>query len=108
MDHLGPLESNNKNYKHIFAVIDAFTKFVWLYPVKTTSTKEVIDKLTLQQTNFGNPKNIVSDRGTAFTSKDFQKFCEENNINHHLITTGLPRANGQVERLNSSDNIRSF
>jgi len=49
IDHLGPLESTSKNYKHILAVIDSFTKFVWLYPVKSTNTKEVIEKLELQK-----------------------------------------------------------
>uniref|UniRef100_A0A0A1WPY8 RNA-directed DNA polymerase n=1 Tax=Zeugodacus cucurbitae TaxID=28588 RepID=A0A0A1WPY8_ZEUCU len=27
IDFLGPLESTNKNYKHILAVVDSFTKF---------------------------------------------------------------------------------
>lgn len=101
IDHLGPLESTNKNYKHILAVIDSFTKFVWLYPTKSTTTKEVIAKLEIQRKNFGNPVNIISDRGTAFTSAEFQEYCDHHNITHHTITTGLPRANGQVERINS-------
>lgn len=101
IDHLGPLESTNKNYNHILAVIDAFTKFVWLYPTKSTSTKEVIAKLETQKKNFGNPTNIISDRGTAFTSQAFDEYCKENDIKHFKITTGLPRANGQIERINS-------
>ncbi|GFW30492.1 transposon Tf2-6 polyprotein [Trichonephila clavipes] len=40
IDHLGPLATSSKNYKFILAVIDSFTKFVWLYPTKTTSTSE--------------------------------------------------------------------
>lgn len=101
IDHLGPLESTNKNYKHILSVIDAFTKFVWLYPCKSTSANEVISKLRLQSFVFGNPTMIISDKGPAFTSKEFQDYCDEENIKHSPITTGLPRANGQVERLNS-------
>lgn len=31
IDHLGPLPSTRKNYKYIFVVVDAFTKFLWLY-----------------------------------------------------------------------------
>jgi len=41
----------------------------------------------------------VSDRGTAFTSLAFEKYCESHNIQHLLIATGVPRGNGQVERL---------
>ena len=45
VDFLGPLESTNKNYNHIFAVNDSFTKFCWLYPTKSTTTRDAISKL---------------------------------------------------------------
>ena len=31
LDHLGPLDSINKNYNHISVVVDSFTKLIWLY-----------------------------------------------------------------------------
>lgn len=102
VDFLGPLESTCKQYKHIFAVIDAFSKFCWLCPTKSTSAREVISKLELQSAVFGNPFQIISDRGSAFTSDDFKTYCETENIIHCKVTTGLPRANGQGERLNST------
>ncbi|GFU36130.1 retrovirus-related Pol polyprotein from transposon 297 [Trichonephila clavipes] len=100
IDHLGPLATSSKNYKFILAVIDSFTKFVWLYPTKTTSTSEVIKKLDIQKTTFGNPCFLITDRGTTFTSDEFHSYCSEQNITLHHITTGLPRANGQVEHIN--------
>nr|XP_012217679.1 PREDICTED: uncharacterized protein LOC105669359 [Linepithema humile] len=100
IDHLDPLESTSKKYKHILVVIDSFTKFTWLYPTKSTTSQEVIKKLKLQQQIFGNPACIISDRGTAFSSKEFQDYCENERIKHILITTGLPRANRQVEKIN--------
>ncbi|GFT35437.1 hypothetical protein TNCV_922551 [Trichonephila clavipes] len=81
-------------------VIDSFTIFVWLYPTKTTSTSEVIKKLDIQKTTFGNPRFLITDRGTTFTSDEFHTYCSEQKITLHHITTGLPRANGQVERIN--------
>ncbi|GFX54439.1 transposon Tf2-6 polyprotein [Trichonephila clavipes] len=100
IDHLGPLATSSKNYKFNLAVIDSFTKFVWLYPTKTASTSEVIKKLDIQKTTFGNPRFLIPDRGTTFTSDEFYTFCSEQKITLHHITTGLPRANGQVERIN--------
>ena len=50
---------------------------------------------------FGNPLRIVSDRGAAFTSKDFEEYCADQNIEHIKITTGAPKGNGQVERMHS-------
>ncbi|GFS56360.1 retrovirus-related Pol polyprotein from transposon 17.6 [Trichonephila clavipes] len=35
----------------------------------------------------------------AFTSKLFNDYCDEENIQHLQIATGVPRGNGQVERI---------
>ncbi|KAG5308161.1 TF26 protein, partial [Pseudoatta argentina] len=98
--HLGPIPSTQKSYAHILVVVDVFTKFTWLYPTKSTSAEEVINRLSKQAVIFGNPCQIVSDRGTAFTSKSFKKYCADEKIEHILIATGVPRGNGQVERIN--------
>ncbi|GBM60122.1 Transposon Ty3-I Gag-Pol polyprotein [Araneus ventricosus] len=39
IDFIGPLPSTNKNYQHIFTVVDTFTKFTLLYPVKPYQLK---------------------------------------------------------------------
>lgn len=100
VDHVGPLHSTRKSYRHIFVVVDAFSKFTWLYATKTTNSFEVIDRLKKQSMIFGNPRAIISDRGSAFTSNDFRDCCNEERIKHILATTGMPRGNGQVERMN--------
>jgi len=80
-------------------VIDAFSKFVWLHPTKNTTAEGVIDRLTRQAAVFGNPKRIISDRGAAFVANTFRQYCDENGIQHLMIATGVPRGNGQVERI---------
>ncbi|GBO22891.1 Transposon Tf2-9 polyprotein [Araneus ventricosus] len=99
IDFVGPLPSTNKRYQHIFTVVDAFTKFTWFYPVKSPSAQEAIDKLKFQQTIFGNPSRIITDRGSAFTANEFETYCSEEGIQHLKITTGIPRGNGQIERM---------
>lgn len=101
MDHCVDMASTAKNYKHILVVIDGFTKFTWLYPTKTTTSAETIRKLQQQQEIFANPTRIVADKGSAFISKDFEDYCDEQDIHLHLITTATPRGNGQVERINA-------
>ncbi|XP_033232036.1 uncharacterized protein LOC117183012 [Belonocnema kinseyi] len=59
VDQLGPLESTSKQYNHMFAVIDAFTKFTWLYPTKSTTTREVVKRLDKQKFIFGSPVRIA-------------------------------------------------
>lgn len=100
IDHVGPLPSTSKKYKHLLVIVDAFTKYTWIFPTKSTGTAEVIKKLNFLQQHFGNPRRIVSERGTAFTSRDFEEHCKKTDIQYLLITTGIPRGNGQVERVN--------
>lgn len=99
VDHLGPFcKSNGKTY--IFAIIDGFTKFVWLEAVAAANTKGALTALNKLTQVFGFPVRIVSDRGTAFTGKEFKEYCEKHGIKHVLNAVASPRANGQVERLN--------
>ncbi|KAL0195007.1 hypothetical protein M9458_008579, partial [Cirrhinus mrigala] len=44
--------------------------------------------------------DIVSDRGTQFTSQVWRAFCKQLDINVSLTSGYHPQANGQVERLN--------
>ncbi|GFW97600.1 transposon Tf2-11 polyprotein [Trichonephila clavipes] len=99
VDFIGPLPTTNKNYNHIFTVIDAFTKFTWLYPTKSTTAQEAIERLKLQQKTFGNPSRVISDKGGAFRSKEFEDYCADEQIRNVQITTGVPRGNGQVKRI---------
>jgi len=100
LDYLGPIPSTKKSYAHLLVVIDSFSKFTWLYPTRSTTSEETIDKLTKQSAVFGNPRQIITDRGTAFTSHMFKQYCANENVQHVLCTTGVPRSNGQVERAN--------
>ncbi|GFS86152.1 transposon Tf2-9 polyprotein [Trichonephila clavipes] len=68
-------------------------------PSKLCLLKVAQEKLKQSQKTFGNPIRIISDRGPAFTSKLFNDYCDEENIQHLQIATGVPRGNGQVERI---------
>lgn len=87
-------------YKYLFVIIDAFTKMVWIFLTKTTNTKEVLDKLQVLQQHFGNPRRLITDRGSSLRSDEFEQYCKDEGIEHAKITTGIPRGNGQVERIN--------
>lgn len=87
IDHLGPLPSLMSKKKHIFAVVDAFTKFVKLYPVCSTGTREVTAALDSYFQNYSRPVRIISDRGTCFTSNEFAVNLEGNNVGHVKCST---------------------
>lgn len=102
IDHLGPLEKTKKGYKHLFVIVDAFTKFIKLYPCKSTKSEECVNYLTEYFRAYSKPRRVISDRGTAFTSALFTEFLKSEEIDHVLIAVGTPRANGQVERFNKT------
>lgn len=99
IDHYGPTDKRHKIKQYIFTVIDGFTKYVKMYATKTVSSLEVIQCLTDYFRNYSVPRVIVSDRGTAFTAQEFKKFVADQNIQHILVATGSPQANGQDERV---------
>jgi len=81
-------------------IVDAFSKFITLYAVRSVKTKEVCSKLNEYFFYYSRPLRIVSDRGTCYTSEMFKEYCNSNDIQHILIAAGSPQANGQVERYN--------
>jgi len=85
VDHFGPLEKTQESFRHVLVVVDAFTKFSWLFATKSTGFQEVIDHLSVLNGMFGTPKQIVSDRGTAFTSQAFSEFLKKLNVKHRQI-----------------------
>lgn len=99
-DHLGPLETTKGKNKYVLAIVDGFTKFVKLYPTKTTNTHEVMKHLKSYFINYSTPRIMVTDRGTCFTSQAFKSFVETHGFVHSLAATACPQANGQVERYN--------
>jgi len=90
--------ATGKKYK--YAMVYSFTKFIWLFPTKTTSCEETLKKFRIWSEIFGNPVRIVSHRGSAFTANSFVEHMKENGIEPVWSTTGVPRGNGQIERVN--------
>lgn len=98
LDCTGPFTESNEGYKHILLIVDGFTKFCLIKPLKTLNALELIPILRDTITLFGTPSVVISDRGTNFSSSQIKSLFEELHIEHHLISTGTPRSNGQVER----------
>lgn len=100
IDHFGPIIESSNGFKHILVVVDAFSRFTWLFATKTTNSKETINHLSSLFNIFGNPLTLISDRGTSFTSYEFVEFIKGRGIKHSLIAVAAPWANGLVERVN--------
>ncbi|XP_073942510.1 cactin, spliceosome C complex subunit [Choristoneura fumiferana] len=100
IDHLGPFVRSAKGHSYLLVLVDGFTKFSLLKPLRNLKSKLTIRALEDIFTTFGYPSRLISDRGTSFTSKEFKKYCDQSKIKHILNAVCTPRANGQVERYN--------
>lgn len=100
VDHLGPFVKSTKGNAYLIMAIDAFTKFLFVKPVRSTQARPVKDFLENVFQTFGVPRRIICDRGSCFTSETFTAFTKELGIKVVLNATATPRANGQIERYN--------
>jgi len=54
MDHYGPLIESSDGRKHILILVDAYSRYTWLFAVKSAGTKEVIENFKYVFNTFGN------------------------------------------------------
>ena len=65
---------------------------------KKTNHESVITFLKEYTNIYGVPKSINTDKGSAFISKEFSKYCNENNITRKYGTANLHTGTGLAER----------
>lgn len=93
LDYAGPVEGQ------VFLIlVDAFTKWSVIWPVKTQTANELIRCFREAIAAYGVPKLVVSDNGRAFTSVAFTAFLERNGIKFLTSSPFHPESNGQAER----------
>ncbi|GFQ85764.1 uncharacterized protein K02A2.6 [Trichonephila clavata] len=77
IDFAGPI------FEHaFFLIVDAHSKCLEVYPMKTTTTKKTIECLRDSFARFGLPRVLVSDNESQFTSYEFQRFMQRNGATH--------------------------
>ena len=93
VDHAGPFMGHT-----FFLVADSYTKWIDAYPVSSTSTELVVEKLRQSFSIQGLPEVIVSDNATCFTSQEFANFVKKNGFRHITSAPYHPASNGLAER----------
>jgi transposase InsO family protein len=102
MDFLVGLPRTQAGYDSIWVIVDGLTKVAHFIPVKTTYSRAKLAELYMRQVVClrGVPKKIVSDRGSQFTSKVWEKLHESMDIKLNFGSTYHPQTDGQIERTN--------
>ncbi|XP_055590111.1 uncharacterized protein K02A2.6-like [Uranotaenia lowii] len=83
--------------KPLLILVDSYSKWLEVYPVRTLTSKETSEKLAEYISRCGLISTLVSDNGTAFTSKEFQAFCSSRGIKHLTTAPYSPCSNGAAE-----------
>ena len=86
-------------------ICDYFSKFPFLFQVKTTSFANLKDHLEELFSVFcyvlfcsGIPDEIMSDNGPPFNGKEFSSYLTGLGIRHTTSSPNYPRSNGFIER----------
>lgn len=102
MDLVGKLKCSNNGNIYICVMVDYFTKWLEVYPLKSKKAEEVTACIMDFFYKYGAPKRILTDRGKEFVNKINQDLCSELGIARSLCAPYHPQTNGLVEKLNGT------
>ena len=78
---MGSLSSTNKNFKYLLCVIDVFTRYAWVKPLKDKKSKTVLNAfIEIVKESNRKPNKLWVDQGRLFYNKLMQKWLDNNNI----------------------------
>lgn len=110
LDLIGPFPRTKKGHIGILIVLDHFSKFTFLKPLRKFISGHIITYLKDEIFNcYGVPEVVITDNGSQFRSKEFEFMLTGYGIGHQLTAVHSPQSNAS-ERVNRSINeaLRSY
>ena len=100
LNYIGPLRPDVHGNMFILVIIDAFSRWVELYPTKSTTAVESASCIFQHFGRFGNPEVVHTDRGPAFHNEMIEELLRMSGTDQSLTTAYSSEENGIVERAN--------
>jgi hypothetical protein len=102
MDFIVGLPRTQAGYVSIWVIVDRLTKVTHFIPVKMTYSGAKLAELYMSRIMclHGVPMKIVSDKGSQFISKFWEKLHESMDTKLNFSSAYHPHTNGQTERTN--------
>jgi transposase InsO family protein len=102
MDFIMGLPRTQSGYDSTWVIMDRLTKVAHFIPIKTTYSGPQLVELFMSRIVclHGVPKKIVSDRGTQFTSKFWERLHETLDTQLCFSSAYHPQTDGQTKRVN--------
>ncbi len=98
LDCVGPLPKTKSGYQYVLTIMCTATRFPEAVPLRTIKSPVVIKALVKFCTTFGLPKEIQTDQGSNFTSKNFKQMLIEMGVSHRMSSAYHPESQGALER----------
>ena len=70
----------NNGYKHLLTVIDCFSRYAFVVPLKSKNPKEIIEAMSTVFKEHGIPLKIFTDKRSECVNKDVRAFLKELNV----------------------------
>ncbi|XP_068213451.1 uncharacterized protein [Palaemon carinicauda] len=102
IDIVGPLPKTKTGFQYMLTIMDRTTRFPEVIPVRGIKSGIVIKHLMDFFSRYGLPREIQSDLGSNFTSREFQAKMNELGIKHNLASSYHPESQGILERFHST------
>ena len=100
IDFMGPFPPSGLN-KYILVAVDYVSKWVEAVALPRNDAGVVLNFLKKNIiTRFGAPRTIISDGGSHFCNRQFEKLMMKYGVKHKIATPYHPQTSGQVELTN--------
>jgi transposase InsO family protein len=100
IDTIGPLKEDEDGNTYLIAIIDCFSRWVGLYPVKDVTANEAVKALLDHFAVFGCPTQLLSDNGSQFINQLIDEFMKLISTEHITTLAYSKEENAMVERVN--------
>ena len=103
IDLVGPITPmSSQGNRYIMTYVDYATRWPEAIPLPDITTERVADALIGIFSRLGFPSEILSDRGSQFTSTLMNEICRLINVKQSFTTPYHPMSNGLNERFNGT------
>jgi hypothetical protein len=98
------LESTASTYTNILVVVERLTKMAIYLACRKDVDSPELARMIFEEVicKHGVPSNIVTNRGSQFTSRFWNRVCSYLSIDYRLSTSFHPQTDGQTERQNQT------
>ncbi|XP_071485282.1 uncharacterized protein [Diadema antillarum] len=103
MDLVGPIEpATSHGHRFILTVVDYATRYPEAIPLRRIDTQTIAEALMGIYSRVGIPREVLTDRGSQFTSEMMKEISRLLSIRQFTTTPYHPACNGLVERFNGT------